>query len=112
VRALPDRQIVKHFYRPPVIVDRNNPFVGVLTEVVSQFLDTQAVSIGRDGASDASSFITAGVPAVEFGPAGSGHHGPEEWVSIASLAAYRRALVDFVQLIPKRLGSDRHLRIA
>jgi succinyl-diaminopimelate desuccinylase len=112
VRALPDTEIVKHFYRPPVIVDRNNPFVAVLTEVVSQFHDTQAVSVGRDGASDVSSFITAGVPAVEFGPAGSGHHGPEEWLSISSLAAYRRALVDFVHLIPKRLGSDRHLRIA
>jgi succinyl-diaminopimelate desuccinylase len=112
VRALPDTEIVKHFYRPPVIVDRNNPYVGVLTEVVSQFHDTQAVSVGRDGASDASSFITAGVPAVEFGPAGSGHHGPDEWLSISSLAVYRRALVDFVHLIPKRLGSDRHLRIA
>jgi succinyl-diaminopimelate desuccinylase len=112
VRELADTAIVKYFYRQPVIVDRNNPFVSVLTEVVSQFLDTQAVSIGRDGASDASSFITAGVPAVEFGPAGAGHHGPEEWLSISSLVAYRRALVDFVHLIPKRLGSDRHLRIA
>jgi succinyl-diaminopimelate desuccinylase len=112
VSALSDATIVKHFYRPPVIVDRNNPFVGVLTEVVSQFLDTQAVSIGRDGASDASSFVTAGVPAVEFGPAGAGHHGPDEWLSISSLAAYRGALIDFVHMIPKRLGSDRHLRIA
>ncbi len=29
----------------------------------------------------------AGVPAVEFGPVGGGHHGPQEWVSIASLGA-------------------------
>ena len=40
------------------------------------------MSVGRDGASDAVSFLRAGVPAVEFGPTGAGHHGPEEWVSI------------------------------
>ena len=36
------------------------------------------------------SFIEAGIPAVEFGPAGAGHHGPDEWVSLSSLARYRR----------------------
>jgi succinyl-diaminopimelate desuccinylase len=112
VRELTDVSVVKHFFRPPAIVDRNNPFVSVLTECVTKYVETDAVSIGRDGASDAISFIAAGIPAVEFGPAGAGHHGPEEWVSIASLAAYRRALIDFVHLIPKRLGKDRHLRIA
>ena len=39
----------------------------------------------------------AGIPAVEFGPEGAGHHGPEEWVSVSSLARYRRALGDFVR---------------
>ena len=44
---------------------------------------------------------------------GAGHHGPQEWVSIASLESYRRALVDFVRLIPDRLSGERpHLRIA
>ncbi len=112
VGELPDVRIVKHFARAPAMVDRNNPFVRVLTECVTGFLDKQAVSIGRDGASDAISFITAGVPAVEFGPTGAGHHGPDEWLSISSLAVYKRALIDFVHLIPKRLGEDRHLRIA
>jgi succinyl-diaminopimelate desuccinylase len=108
----PDVRVVKHFSRPPAIVDRNNPFVQVLTESVSQFLDKQAISVGRDGASDAISFIAAGVPAVEFGPTGAGHHGPSEWLSVSSLSAYRRALVSFVHLIPKRLGGGRYLRIA
>jgi succinyl-diaminopimelate desuccinylase len=111
VAELADVRVVRHFYRPPVIVDRNNPFVGVLTECVSHFLDTEAISVGRDGASDAISFIQAGVPAVEFGPAGAGHHGPAEWLSIQSVALYKKALVDFVELIPKRLGK-RRLRIA
>ncbi len=58
------------------------------------------MSVGRDGASDAASFIEAGIPAVEFGPAGAGHHGPEECVSLSSLARYRRALGDFVRTVP------------
>ena len=40
------------------------------------------------------------MPAVEFGPIGGGHHGPEEWVSVASLHAYRQALGDFVAQLP------------
>jgi succinyl-diaminopimelate desuccinylase len=112
VVELPGATVVKHFSRPPAIVDRNNPFVRVLTESVSQFLDKDAISVGRDGASDAISFISAGVPAVEFGPAGAGHHGPEEWLSVSSLSEYRQALVSFVKLIPERLEGGRHLRIA
>ena len=60
------------------------------------------MSVGRDGASDAVSFLQAGIPAVEFGPAGAGHHGPEEWVSISSLARYRQALCDFVVAAARR----------
>ena len=52
--------------------------------------DGEALSVGRDGASDAISFLEAGIPAVEFGPVGAGHHGPEEWVSISSLRALPR----------------------
>jgi succinyl-diaminopimelate desuccinylase len=46
------------------------------------------------------SFMAAGIPAVEFGPDGAGHHGPEEWVSVSSLARYRRSLVSFVRTLP------------
>ena len=77
----------------------------------SKLLDAETLSVGRDGASDAICFIQAGIPAVEFGPVGGGHHGPAEWVSVASLASYRAALVEFVQLIPERI-SERRLRIA
>ena len=62
------------------------------------------MSVGRDGASDAVAFQKAGVPAVEFGPSGGGHHGPDEWVSIDSLALYRRALVDFARSVPERFA--------
>ena len=82
-----------------------NPYVRALREAVSKSLEGEALSIGRDGASDAISFLEAGVPAVEFGPVGGGHHGPEEWVSIDSLARYRRALGDFVHGLPAWLAA-------
>jgi succinyl-diaminopimelate desuccinylase len=63
------------------------------------------MSVGRDGASDAVSFLRAGVPAVEFGPAGEGHHGPAEWVSVASLETYRQTLDSFLRALPDRLAA-------
>ncbi len=105
IRALGDDvRIVKTFQRAPAKVSRSNPYVRALRDAVSSSLDDEAVSVGRDGASDAISFLEAGVPAVEFGPTGGGHHGPEEWVSIESLARYRRALRDFVVGLPDWLA--------
>jgi succinyl-diaminopimelate desuccinylase len=65
-----------------------------------------ALSVGRDGASDAVSFLEAGVPAVEFGPVGAGHHGPQEWVSVSSLRRYRDALSTFVVRLPDWLAAS------
>jgi succinyl-diaminopimelate desuccinylase len=105
IRALPDVRIVKTFQRSPAHVSRANPYVRALREAVSASIEGEALSVGRDGASDAISFLEAGVPAVEFGPSGGGHHGPEEWVSIRSLALYRRALGDFVAALPAWLAA-------
>ncbi len=101
VRKIPGIEVARTFLHPPVTVPRTDPYVRALREAVSRGIpDMQVMSVGRDGASDAASFIEAGIPAVEFGPAGAGHHGPEEWVSLASLARYRRALADFVRMLP------------
>ncbi len=84
-----------------------------LRDALAGSSDAEPMSVGRDGASDAVSFLEAGIPAVEFGPTGGGHHGPGEWVSIASLAAYRKALGEFVTTLPDWLeGQGRGLRIA
>jgi succinyl-diaminopimelate desuccinylase len=105
IRALPDVRILKTFQRAPARVSRANTYVRALREAVSNSLEGEALSIGRDGASDAISFLEAGVPAVEFGPVGGGHHGPAEWVSIDSLHRYRRALGDFVTGLPTWLAA-------
>ena len=105
IRALPDVRIVKTFQRAPARVSRANPYVRGLRDAVSNSLEGEALSIGRDGASDAVSFLQAGIPAVEFGPVGGGHHGPAEWVSVGSLKRYRRALADFVTGLPAWLDA-------
>jgi succinyl-diaminopimelate desuccinylase len=118
VRELRDVEATVLFHRVPAMVDPKDPYVRTLAEVVAEHVPLAAdgssadrISVGRDGASDAVSFLAAGVPAVEFGPLGGGHHGPEEWVSVSSLERYKSALVDFVRLLPRRLGL-RPVRVA
>ncbi len=96
VAALPDVEIVQTLERVPAVVAPDDPYVLALREAAGASGDSASLSVGRDGASDAQYFLDAGIPAVEFGPVGAGHHGPEEWVSIPSLADYRRALGTFV----------------
>ena len=104
IRALPDAQIVRCATWPPAVVARTNPYVVALRDAVANLTDDETMSVGRDGASDATTFLDAGIPAVEFDPVGAGHHGPGEWVSVSSLSRYRRALGDFVASLPERLG--------
>ena len=105
IGSQPDTEVTKVFHREPIVVSRDEPYVKVLAEAVSNVCPVrESIAVGRDGTSDVISFLNAGIPGVEFGPIGDGHHGPEEWVSISSLDQYRRALVEFVNLIPKAMG--------
>ena len=106
IRAIGDVEILQSFIRKPAVVSRTNPYVRALRDGIGRSIEGEAMSVGRDGASDAVSFLEAGIPAVEFGPVGAGHHGPDEWVSISSLAAYRQALVDFARALPGRLAGN------
>ncbi len=104
VRDLPDTEVTPLLTRPPAVVDRKSPFVLGLREAASVHHEGEPMSVGRDGASDAVSFLRVGVPAVEFGPVGEGHHGPREWVSVSSLVAYEQALAGFLRALPERLA--------
>jgi succinyl-diaminopimelate desuccinylase len=108
VRRVDGIEVTRTFIYPPVSVSRTDPYVRALRDAVQRSSRGEVMSVGRDGASDAAAFIEAGILAVEFGPAGGGHHGPEEWVSISSLARYRRALADFVRAVPIWLPPARH----
>jgi succinyl-diaminopimelate desuccinylase len=104
IEEIPDCDVVRTLTRAPAYVSRHDPHVRALADAVGRSTRGTSISVGRDGASDAISFLEAGVPAVEFGPAGAGHHGPDEWVSISSLATCRQALCDFVHDLPRWLA--------
>ncbi len=106
VRAMADVEVTRTFIHPPALVSPANPYVRALREAVAQTLGHEAMSVGRDGASDAISFLEAGIPAVEFGPLGAGHHGPDEWVSISSLVRYREALGALIHGLPGWLARE------
>ena len=103
VREIPGIELQPLLTRPPATVDRNSAYVRALRSSTTEHHDGEPMSVGRDGASDAVSFLRVGVPAVEFGPVGAGHHGPAEWVSVSSLETYRQALESFLLAIPDRL---------
>jgi succinyl-diaminopimelate desuccinylase len=106
VQAMPGVRASALLTRPPAMVDRDSVFVRALRDAAASHHDGEPMSVGRDGASDAVSFLRVGVPAVEFGPVGAGHHGPEEWVSVSSLETYRQALESFLRSIPDRLADE------
>ena len=97
IAELPDVELLGHFARPPASVDRDSSYLAALHAAVAPHHTDAPMSVGRDGSSDAVSFLRAGVPAVEFGPLGAGHHGPDEWVSLSSLDSYRQALETFLR---------------
>src|SRR5205807_3763430 len=53
VRAIPDVEVTRTFIFPPVTVPRNHPYVRALSEAVSRSIEGEVLSVGRDGASDA-----------------------------------------------------------
>ena len=105
VRSLGRVELEVLLRRPPAYVSPDHPMVELLLDAAGRHEPT-AASVGRDGASDAVAFLEVGVPAVEFGPRGAGHHGPEEHVEIGSLARYRRALGDFCRLAAARGAAE------
>ena len=60
-------------------------------QAVSRLTDGESMSVGRDGASDAIAFLRPASRRSSSARPARGHHGPEEWVSIDSLAQLPRA---------------------
>ena len=94
------------FMHEPTYVSRNSPFVNALREVAARHFHGNPDGVGRHGASDIVFFQRAGVPGVEFGPVGGGHHGPREFVVADSLETYRQMLVQFVQILAANGAGD------
>jgi succinyl-diaminopimelate desuccinylase len=87
------------FRHEPTRVSKENPFVKALCEVAARHLHDNPMGVGLHGTSDIVYFQRAGIPGVEFGPIGGGHHGPKEFIVSSSLETYRQMLVQFVQIL-------------
>jgi succinyl-diaminopimelate desuccinylase len=102
VKAIDDVGVEVVFEREPAYVANENEFVKALHESLHDCGVEEVQLVGRDGSSEATAFLALGIPAVEFGPVGAGHHGPHEFVSLRSLADYRRSLVGFAHKIAEQ----------
>lgn len=97
--AVPGCRVTEMYRRPPAKVDSKDPFLVRLRAAARLHSADEVQLVGRDGTNDGTYFLQRGIPSVEFGPVGSGHHGPQEKVTIRSLRAYRVALLDFLHSV-------------
>ncbi|MBC7645282.1 MAG: M20/M25/M40 family metallo-hydrolase, partial [Thermoleophilia bacterium] len=119
LQSLPGCTVKEIGWRPPAKVSTDNEFLKLLATAANASVEHEVQCVGRDGTNDGVHFLKRGIPSVEFGPVGSGHHGPAERVSIRSLREYRLALLKFLHsvaahadeltglTIPARPTSDR-----
>ncbi|MBK5463524.1 ArgE/DapE family deacylase [Peribacillus sp. TH27] len=80
----------------PVMVDENNIFLNRLKTIANKVTKGDIRFIGQYGTADTRFYSEYGVAAVEFGPVGAGHHGPDEFVYVQSLNDYRKILNEFI----------------
>lgn len=79
----------------PVDVPTANPYLRHLLQSVSAATGQPAKTIRRYASSDARHFAAYGIPAVEFGLSGGSLHGDQEYVQLASVTPYQKALTNF-----------------
>ncbi|MBI4130410.1 M20/M25/M40 family metallo-hydrolase [Candidatus Roizmanbacteria bacterium] len=89
---------------PPHMTDKSHPFIQKLQREVMSVTRKQPQLTRAMGASDLRHFSAVGVPGVEFGPVGAGHHTDDEWVSIKSLGEYYQILKRFILAIDNTLS--------
>ena len=82
-----------------VALAEDDPFLARLDRAVAAATKTDCVRFAQHGAADTVFFQAAGIPSVEFGPAGAGHHGPEEYVELSSLGIFYSCLDEMVRLM-------------
>lgn len=80
---------------PAVQVMDDDPYLSLLCAAVKKCTSTQKKT-AQHGAADTAFFQMAGIPSVEFGPCGAGHHSENEYVYISSLLAFYDILKEFI----------------
>jgi acetylornithine deacetylase len=79
--------------RPPLECDAESPVARATREAVREVRGSEPEVAGVGYWMDAALFAAAGIPTVDFGPAGAGAHADVEWVDLDSVAETARVLV-------------------
>lgn len=93
VRAVePDAEVSPRFARPPMTCDPAAPIAAAVRRAVTRVTGSAPAETGVGYWMDAAIFADAGIPTVDYGPAGAGAHETVEWVDLASVATTARVL--------------------
>ena len=91
----PDMEIISEQTEQAVEVAGDNPYFLKLVKQIQQVTQRTDCIVAQHGAADTLFFQARGIPSVEFGLCGQGHHGPEEYVELDSFQKYYAILKQF-----------------
>jgi acetylornithine deacetylase len=95
VRAAGEEAEVRRLFdRPPLTCDAGSPIARCVRDAATKVAGAAPAEIGVAYWMDAAVFAAAGIPTVNFGPAGEGAHEAIEWVDVPSLVACARVLAE------------------
>jgi acetylornithine deacetylase len=86
-------QVTVTLARSPMTCPPDAPIARAVRDAARAELGAEVAEIGVAYWMDAAIFSAAGIPTVDFGPAGAGAHETVEWVSLDSVTATARVLV-------------------
>jgi len=79
-----------------VLVEEDDKYLTRLKTITENLTGLSDILIAQHGTADTVFFQEKGIPSIEFGPTGAGHHGPEEYLNIESLETYKKIIIDFI----------------
>jgi succinyl-diaminopimelate desuccinylase len=92
----PDVRVAIDYVDPPHHADHDRPEVKELRRA-AQRQGYPARFLYKHGSGDGGFYSGRGIAAVAFGVGGAGQHGPDEYVEIATIVPYYRALKEFLE---------------
>lgn len=106
-KVAPETKITVVAEEPAVETNPENKYVEQLKINTEAILGRKVKLFGQDGSADTRFYTELKIPAVEFGPVGANHHGPEEYVVIESLYVFKKILKQFIMNIDKCNSKER-----
>jgi acetylornithine deacetylase len=89
-----DAAIDCFFERSPLTCDRDERIAACVRDAAAAATGSEPEEAGVSYWMDAAIFAAAGIPTVNYGPAGAGAHETVEWVDVTSVATCSRVLAD------------------